>query len=216
MKTEREQEMMDEVSYQLQRDRIFSNNPVVMQGMGLAPLVVVATTAENALMLAVAVLLMLTPTRIIANFILCKVKPKILRAMGYTMVAAIVYAWVYLVLAILFGVKMLNLGIYLPMLVVEPLMIYRFARPIEPLYKTVIKGLKMTLGYAIVLGLVGCLREFFAVGTVYGIALIEIDLLPLASTPAGGFILLGVLCAIWRTLANRYRKNAIMEARQER
>ncbi|MFI3170616.1 MAG: Rnf-Nqr domain containing protein, partial [Faecalibacterium sp.] len=191
MKTEREQEMMDEVSYQLQRDRIFSNNPVVMQGMGLAPLVVVATTAENALMLAVAVLIMLTPTRIIANFILCKVKPKLLRAMGYTLVAAITYAGAYLVLSFLFGVKMLNLGIYLPMLVVEPLMIYRFARPIEPFYKTVIKGLKMTLGYAIVLGLVGCLREFFAAGTIYGIALLEIDLLPLASTPAGGFILLG-------------------------
>ena len=28
-------------------DRVFLNNPVVMQGMGLAPLVVLATTAHN-------------------------------------------------------------------------------------------------------------------------------------------------------------------------
>ena len=28
-------------------DRVFLNNPVVMQGMGLAPLVVVATTGQN-------------------------------------------------------------------------------------------------------------------------------------------------------------------------
>ena len=33
-------------------DRVFLNNPVVMQGMGLAPLVVVATTGQNGLMLA--------------------------------------------------------------------------------------------------------------------------------------------------------------------
>ena len=33
-------------------DRVFLNNPVVMQGMGLAPLVVLATSGQNALMLA--------------------------------------------------------------------------------------------------------------------------------------------------------------------
>ena len=35
-------------------DRVFLNNPVVMQGMGLAPLVVLATSGQNAVMLAVA------------------------------------------------------------------------------------------------------------------------------------------------------------------
>ena len=43
-------------------DRVFKNNPVVMQGMGLAPLVVLATTGKNALMLAVAVALLLDQT----------------------------------------------------------------------------------------------------------------------------------------------------------
>ena len=40
-------------------DRVFLNNPVVMQGMGLAPLVVLATSGQNAVMLAVAVALLL-------------------------------------------------------------------------------------------------------------------------------------------------------------
>ena len=40
-------------------DRVFLNNPVVMQGMGLAPLVVLATTAHNGVMLAAAVTLLL-------------------------------------------------------------------------------------------------------------------------------------------------------------
>lgn len=47
-------------------DRVFLNNPVVMQGMGLAPLVVLATTAHNGVMLAAAVTLLLVPSRVLA------------------------------------------------------------------------------------------------------------------------------------------------------
>ncbi len=45
---------------------MFLNNPVVMQGMGLAPLVVLATSGQNAVMLAVAVALLLVPSRVLA------------------------------------------------------------------------------------------------------------------------------------------------------
>lgn len=44
------------------RDRFFFNNPVFMQGLGLAPIVVAATNLHNALILGFAVLLLLTPT----------------------------------------------------------------------------------------------------------------------------------------------------------
>ena len=47
-------------------DRVFLNNPVVMQGMGLAPLVVLATSGQNAVMLAAAVALLLVPSRVVA------------------------------------------------------------------------------------------------------------------------------------------------------
>ena len=47
-------------------DRVFLNNPVVMQGMGLAPLVVLATSGQNAVMLAAAVALLLVPSRVLA------------------------------------------------------------------------------------------------------------------------------------------------------
>ena len=48
-------------------DRVFLNNPVVMQGMGLAPLVVLATSGQNAVMLAVAVALLLVPSRVLGR-----------------------------------------------------------------------------------------------------------------------------------------------------
>ena len=56
------------------------------------------------------------------------------------------------------------------------------------------------MGYAVILpAVVGCIREWLAAGTVFGLPVTaNTILLPLASMPAGGFILLGVLCAVWR------------------
>ena len=169
-------------------DRVFKNNPVVMQGMGLAPLVVLATTGKNALMLAVAVALLLTPSRMV------------------------VYLAAYPILNAVFGTDLLMLGIYLPMLVVEPLLTYRFGRVQETMRKAVSKGLRITVGYALILFIVGCLREWLALGSVFGVQLSR-SVLPMASMPAGGFIVLGVVCAVWRALARKHKEYLKTEAR---
>ena len=54
-------ENMTELS---KNDRLWLNNPVIMQGVGLAPMVVAATSGYTALVLAVAVAVMLTPARV--------------------------------------------------------------------------------------------------------------------------------------------------------
>ncbi len=209
-------------------DRIFLNNPVIMQGMGLAPVVVLATTGRNALMLAVAVALLLTPSRVVSFFLSKLVpleehaseeelRPK-LRPRGRILAgtAAVMYLLFYPLMNRLFGMDLLTLGIYLPMLVVEPLIIYRYGRVQETLRKAVSKGLRVTVGYAVVLLVVGCVREWLAYGTVFGFAVApHAELLPLAAMPAGGFILLGVLSAIWRALAARYRTFLANEARNQ-
>ena len=206
-------------------DRVFKNNPVVMQGMGLAPLVVLATSGRNAVMLAVAVALLLTPSRMLACLLsrLCplrderpapeELEKKLLpRAFVYSGSAAVVYLAVYPILNALFGTDLLTLGIYLPLLVVEPLLTYRFGRVQETMHKAVSKGLRITLGYALILLLLGCVREWLSAGTVFGHVLSR-PVLPMASMPAGGFIVLGVLCAVWRTLARKYKNYLTSEAR---
>lgn len=206
-------------------DRVFLNNPVVMQGMGLAPLVVVATTGQNGLMLAAAVTLLLVPSRVLAC-LLSRLVPlrdeeptpeqlqkKLLpRALLYAASAAVVYLAAYPILNFVFGTGLLNLGIYLPMLVVEPLLTYRFGRVQETMHKAVSKGLRITVGYALILFIVGCLREWLALGSVFGIQLSR-SVLPMASMPAGGFIVLGVVCAVWRALARKHKEYLKTEAR---
>ena len=206
-------------------DRVFLNNPVVMQGMGLAPLVVLATTAHNGVMLAAAVTLLLVPSRVLAC-LLSRLFPlnsenpapeelqkKLLpRALVYSLSAAVVYLVAYPILNAVFGTSLLTLGIYLPLLVVEPLLTYRFGRVQETLHKAVSKGLRITVGYALLLVLLGCVREWLAAGTMFGVV-VSRPVLPMASMPAGGFIVLGVLCAVWRALAARRKAYLVREAR---
>lgn len=206
-------------------DRVFLNNPVVMQGMGLAPLVVVATTGQNSLMLAAAVALLLVPSRVLACLLSrlvplrdeepspAQLQKKLLpRAILYAASAAVVYLAAYPILNLVFGTGLLNLGIYLPMLVVEPLLTYRFGRVQETMRKAVSKGLRITVGYALILFIVGCLREWLALGSVFGVQLSR-SVLPMASMPAGGFIVLGVVCAVWRALARKHKEYLKTEAR---
>ena len=207
-------------------DRVFLNNPVVMQGMGLAPLVVVATTGQNGLMLAAAVTLLLVPSRVLAC-LLSRLVPlrdeeptpeqlqkKLLpRALLYAASAAVVYLAAYPILNFVFGTGLLNLGIYLPMLVVEPLLTYRFGRVQETVHKAVSKGVRITVGYALLLLVVGVVREWLSLGTVFGAPVGRWALLPLAKMPAGGFIVLGILCAIWRAAAAKRKEYLKKEAR---
>lgn len=206
-------------------DRVFLNNPVVMQGMGLAPLVVLATSGKNAVMLAVAVLLLLTPSRLLACLLSRAVplrdeqpaaeeleKKLLPRGLIYCGSAAVVYLGMYPLLNHLFGVDLLSLGVYLPLLTIEPLLLYRFGRVQERPRKAISKGLRITVGYALILLLVGCVREFLAQGSLFGVALSIRAPLPMASMPAGGFIVLGVLCAVWRAMANWHKKDLKTEA----
>ena len=192
-------------------DRVFLNNPVVMQGMGLAPLVVLATSGQNAVMLAVAVALLLVPSRVLAC-LLSRLVPlhdedpapetlqkKLLpRALVYGFSTAVVYLAVYPILNMLFTV--------------EPLLTYRFGRVQETVRKAVSKGLRITVGYALLLVLLGCVREWLAAGTMFGVV-VSRPVLPMASMPAGGFIVLGVLCAVWRALAQKRKAYLTKEAR---
>lgn len=207
-------------------DRVFLNNPVVMQGMGLAPLVVLATSGQNAVMLAAAVALLLVPSRVVAC-LLSRLVPlrdedpaqeelqkKLLpRALIYAFSTAVVYLAAYPILNAVFGTSLLSLGIYLPLLTVEPLLTYRFGRVQETVRKAVSKGIRITVGYALLLVLLGCVREWLSAGTVFGAAVGSRALLPMASMPAGGFIVLGVLCAVWRALAKKRREYLVKEAR---
>lgn len=196
-------ENMDRLS---RRDRIFINNPVIFQGLGLAPIVVAATTVQRAVILSVAVALLLTPTRMLATFIGQHTGHKF-RAIIYALTAGLVYIGVGWAVEYIFGTATSGVGIYLPLLVLEPLIIKRYESPQrERLSTSMKKGLITTLGFCVVLFLVAALRELLAYGTLGGLQFFGDGLLPGAALPTGGFILLGLVAAVWRGIVNTFKK----------
>lgn len=200
-----------------QRDRIFLRNPVFITGLGLAPVVAAATTLNRAFILGIAVLLLLTPTRALSALIARKTVYRA-RGMVYTLTASVLYIAVYFLLRTLFGSAALQpLGIYLPLLVIEPLIIKRYERPSkERVHTALIKGLLTTLGFELALFLVAGVREFLSMGTLFGIDIMspEHALAPIAGLVCGGFIIVGLLSALWRTLISLFKKNVYREVNQ--
>ena len=109
--------------------------------------------------LSAAVTLLLVPSRVLAcllsrlfplnseNPAPKELQKKLLpRALVYGFSTAVVYLAVYPILNMLFSTSLLSLGIYLPLLTVEPLLTYRFGRVQETLHKAVSKGLRITVG----------------------------------------------------------------------
>lgn len=197
------------------RDRIFLNNPVIMQGLGLAPIIVPATTVQNALILAVAVALLLTPTRIIATLIGRRMGIKF-RAILYSLVSAgLFFGVMYIMDNYLFGQALNNVGIFLPLLVLEPLIIKRYeSQQRERISTSFKKGIITTVGFCLVLFIVATLRELLAYGTFYGIEVFRSGMLPIAAMPAGGLIIMGLVAALWRGLVFNFKKRISMGVKE--
>lgn len=195
---------MDRLS---RRDRMFINNPVIMQGLGIAPIVLPATNIQNAAILAVAVILLLTPTRMLATFVGQHTGFKF-RAIIYVLTSGVVYVFVSYLLDLIFGTSIRNVGIYLALLVMEPLILKRYESPKrERLITSFKKGIITTAGFCLVLFIVAGLRELLALGTLGGVEVLRVTLFPMATLPAGGFLILGLVTAVWRGIVNAFKKS---------
>lgn len=215
MKNDRAQYLADNMERLSKRDRIFINNPVIMQGLGIAPIVIPDTSLMNALVLAVAVMLLLTPTRMIAAAISRRAGLK-RRGVIFVLTAGVVFVGVAYVMDWMFGYTVQNVGIYLPLLIMEPLILKRYEsdNP-ESFTSSFKKGIITSLGFCLVLFLIGGLRELLALGQLGGLEVLRVSLFPLAAMPAGGFIILGLVAAIWRGAVGAFRKSIGAGVEQE-
>ena len=79
---------------------------------------------------------------------------------------------------------------------------------------SIINGLRNTFGFILACMITGAVREFLAFGTVCGVRLLNISLLPMAKTSFGGFIIIGLISAFWHYSVKNYRERLITEARK--
>lgn len=196
----------------VRRRKVFLSNPVFIKGLALAPLVVAATTVQNGILLSIAVFFLLTPTRVVTSLVTRRMSVP-LKTFFYPFVSAIIFAFVYYYMYKLLGASVLMLGVYLPILVVDPLIVKNFEKTRkESFLYSIINGLRNTAGFVVACLMVSAVREFLGYGSLMGIKLLGFAPLPMAKYPFGGFLIVALLSALWAQLVKNYKYKVMVEA----
>ena len=109
------------------------------------------------------------------------------------------------------------LGIYLPLIVVNCIILARaeaFASK-NPVLHSAMDGIGMGIGFTVALTLIGSIRELLGNGTLFGTQVFGASYQPmlLLILPAGGFIVFGLLLAAFNAVSMRVGKGK--EAKSE-
>ncbi|SDG00695.1 electron transport complex protein RnfE [Onishia taeanensis] len=203
---------------ELARNGLWSNNPALVQLLGLCPLLAVSGSVVNALGLGLATLLVLVGSNVSVSLIRHHV-PETVRLPAFVMIiAAFVTCADLLMQAYTYQLHQI-LGIFIPLIVTNCAILGRadgFAAK-NPLLPAATDGLMMGLGFAAVLVVLGAVRELFGQGTLFT----QMDLLfgPIAANwgitvfphydflflvlPPGAFFATGLLIALKNLIDDR-------------
>ena len=153
---------------QLAREGLWSNNPALVQLLGLCPLLAVSATVVNALGLALATLLVLVGASTTISLIRHQV-PSAVRLPAFVMVIAAFVTCAELLMAAFAYSLYQILGIFIPLIVTNCAILGRadaFASR-QPVLPATVDGLMMGLGFGAVLVLMGAIRELVGQGTLF-------------------------------------------------
>jgi Na+-translocating ferredoxin:NAD+ oxidoreductase subunit E len=208
-------------------DGLVTRNPGLVQLLGLCPLLAVSTSVAYALGLGVATIAVLLLSNTLAALVGRWLLPEVRIAVFVVIIAAAVTA-VELALAAWWPGIYTGLGIFLPLIVTNCLVLARaesFASR-RPLAQALLDAVSMGTGFLLVLLALGAIRELLGHGSLGagldavlgpGWAGVQLRVFPerhgllLALLPPGAFILLGLLVAA-RNLAVQRRARAARPA----
>ncbi|OJA04397.1 electron transport complex subunit E [Halomonas sp. QHL1] len=153
---------------ELARSGLWSNNPALVQLLGLCPLLAVSGSVVNALGLALATLLVMVGASTAISLIRHQV-PSAVRLPAFVMVIAAFVTCAELLMAAYAYPLYQVLGIFIPLIVTNCAILGRadaFASR-QPVLPAAIDGFMMGLGFGAVLVLLGALRELLGQGTLF-------------------------------------------------
>ena len=216
--------MSDNAYRNITVDGLWKNNVAFVQVLGLCPLLAVTSTAINGLGLGLATILVLVSSNVTVSLIRNLVRPEI-RIPVFVMVIASFVTAVELAMNAFFYDLFKVLGIFIPLIVTNCAILGRaeaFASK-NSVIKSLIDGLAMGIGFAVVLVVLGAMREIIGFGTLFAQAnmmfgeagtWMTLQLFEdykgflVAILPPGAFIGLGLLIALKNVIDTRLEKNA--------
>ena len=200
------------------KDGLLTQNPVLVQVLGMCSTMAITTSFFNGLGMGVAVIVILTLSNVIIAAIRKIIPNKIRIAMFIVVIAGFVTCVDLLIQAFVPDLAS-SLGVFIPLIVVNCIILGR-AESFS--YKNGVAasffdGIFQGIGYTVVLLIMCIIRELLGAGTfgggILGPDLKGIQIIPsqfpagMLTLPVGGFLVLGCLIAAMQWALSRPKKN---------
>lgn len=203
---------------------IFDQNPTFKLVLGMCPTLAITTSAFNGLGMGIAATLVLICSNALVS-LLRKVIPDKVRIPAYVLIIATLVTLLEMVLKKFVPTLYSALGIYLPLIVVNCIILARaeaFASS-NKVGDSILDGLGMGLGFTLALTLIGFIRELLGNGTIFAGTLGSLSFglslgaaqkysLKFFVLPAGGFMTLGLLMAAVNAITDSKAKKKQAQA----
>jgi len=181
-------------------------NPIFRLILGMCPTLAVTNMAINGLVMGLATLFVLLGSSIIVSSIRKLVPSKIRIPVFIVIIATFVTIADYVLAAFVPAIHKV-LGIYVPLIVVNCIILGRmeaFAKN-NPISNSILDALGMGIGFTWGLILLGSTREIIGFGTLFGFTIFGswYPQLLIMKLPTGAFITLGLLIALMNVIRKR-------------
>ncbi len=183
---------------------IIKDNPVFVMLLGMCPTLGVTSSAFNGLGMGVATLFVLLMSNIVVSLIKSQIPSKV-RIPAFIIIIASFVTIVEMVLEAYIPFLFEQLGIFIPLIVVNCLILGRaeaFASK-NDLWSSIVDALGMGIGFTIALTILGAVREILGSGSLFDFRFVAEDAntLLLFILPPGAFIALAYLSVLFKKVS---------------
>ncbi len=188
------------------KEGLITNNPVFIQFLGMCSTLAISIKIQNALGMGLAATAVLICSNVVIS-LLRKVIPSKVRIASYIVIVAGFVTAIDLLMQAYLPDLSESLGVFIPLIVVNCIILARaeaFASKNKVL-PSAIDGLAMGLGFTLALLIMSAVRELLGAGTLAGVQVMPDGYQPamLLILPAGGFLTLGFLVAIFQKIMKK-------------
>lgn len=198
-------------------DGLIFNNPTFRLVLGTCPTLALTTAAMNGIGMGLAVTFVLICSNVLIS-LLKKVIPDTVRIPAFVLIIATFVTIVKLVLDKFMPDLYSMMGVYLPLIVVNCIILGRaesFASK-NPVLDSACDGLFTGLGFTAALTLMGAFREILGSASVFGFKLWDADAFSIGffSSSAGAFFTFAIFIAIFNYVVNKVQKKRALKPKE--
>ena len=194
------------------KNGLLTENPVFVLMLGMCPTLAVTTSAINGFGMGVSSLVVLAVSNLVIS-LLRKIIPDEVRLPAFIVVVASFVTVVELLMEAYIPSLYAALGIYIPLIVVNCIILGRaeaFASKNPPIV-SLFNGIGMGLGFTVALTIIGAIRELLGNGSIFGLEIPGYEPMAFFVRAPGAFLVLAVLVAIMNAVGIKNRANKMTE-----